>query len=140
MNALILAAGYGTRLAKDISEAGPAFQHLLGLPKSLLPIGGQPLLTRWMNVFREASASSRIPHVNVFVVINDCYKLSFEEWAQDFPDVKLVSDGSTSNETRLGALGAMQLALDHFSLCEADTVVIGGDTLFSPISHSTRYS
>ncbi len=40
MRALVLAAGYGTRLEKDLrSDSSGRFSHLLGLPKPLLPIG-----------------------------------------------------------------------------------------------------
>ncbi len=49
MKALVLAAGYGTRLSRDIeADASGHFGHLRGVPKPLLPIGGKPLLTRWI--------------------------------------------------------------------------------------------
>ena len=37
---VVLAAGYGTRLARDI-EQDPAqtYKHLIGVPKPLVPIG-----------------------------------------------------------------------------------------------------
>ena len=40
MNVLILAAGYGTRLARDIqNDTSGNYTNLKGLPKALLPIG-----------------------------------------------------------------------------------------------------
>ena len=52
MNAVVLAAGYGTRLTRDIeADTTGAFDHLRGLPKPLLPIGGVPLVSRWMHEF-----------------------------------------------------------------------------------------
>ena len=40
MNVLVLAAGYGTRLGKDIAQdATGKYAHLAKLPKPLLPIG-----------------------------------------------------------------------------------------------------
>jgi NDP-sugar pyrophosphorylase family protein len=43
MQALVLAAGYGTRLQRDIEAAvgngNESLRHLLNLPKPLLPIG-----------------------------------------------------------------------------------------------------
>ena len=40
MKVLILAAGYGTRLAQDIAQdTSGVYAHLVGLPKPLLPIG-----------------------------------------------------------------------------------------------------
>lgn len=50
VKALVLAAGYGTRLGRDIeADQSGKFAHLKGVPKPLLPIGGKPLITRWMN-------------------------------------------------------------------------------------------
>ena len=72
MNILILAAGYGTRLNKDVEAAGSQYAHLKGLPKPLLPIDGQPLLTRWMRVFKNGNNNLRF---NIFIVINDYYKV-----------------------------------------------------------------
>lgn len=128
VNVLVLAAGYGTRLAKDIaSDSTGKYEHLAHLPKPLLPIGDVPLLSRWMRIF-----SSCVHVGQVYIVINELFRPLFEKWAKDFSNVHLVSDGSTCNENRLGAIGAMKLALDHFGLSEsaADTLVVGGDTLF----------
>jgi choline kinase len=47
MHAVLLAAGYGTRLTRDIDAAGEAWVHLRGLPKPLVPVGGRALATRW---------------------------------------------------------------------------------------------
>ncbi|KAJ1617170.1 hypothetical protein T492DRAFT_850291 [Pavlovales sp. CCMP2436] len=55
--AVILAAGYGSRLQKDIeTDPSKQFGHLLGQPKALLPVGGVPLLDHWLRIFRETSA------------------------------------------------------------------------------------
>lgn len=53
MKVLLLAAGYGTRLGREIVADG-RFVHLVGLPKPLLPIGELPLLTRWVNALDDA--------------------------------------------------------------------------------------
>ena len=42
MHLVVLCAGYGTRLAKDIEAAKPAsYAHLAGIPKPLLPVAGR---------------------------------------------------------------------------------------------------
>lgn len=44
VNVLILAAGYGTRLSRDIAaDPSKKYEHLSQLPKPLLPIGLLPV-------------------------------------------------------------------------------------------------
>ena len=62
--------------------------------------------------------------------VNDLYKEQFAAWAQAFPHVRLLSDGTLTNETRLGAVACIRLACDAFSLRATDLLVIGGDTLY----------
>ena len=54
MNVLILAAGYGTRLEQDL-RARKGYHQLLGVPKPLLPIGGLPLVSRWMSILQSCT-------------------------------------------------------------------------------------
>jgi len=49
MKILILAAGYGTRLTRDLAEYSE-YAHLIGCPKPLLPVAGKPLITYWMEM------------------------------------------------------------------------------------------
>lgn len=49
----------------------------------------------------------------------------FEKWAEAYPQVKIVSDGKTCNEERLGAVACIDLAVRHFRV-EDDLIVIGG--------------
>ena len=49
MKTLILGAGFGTRLERDLkNDATTNYKHLIGVPKPLLPIGHQPLVTHWV--------------------------------------------------------------------------------------------
>ena len=50
MKVLILAAGYGTRLARDLEAEGVQghYAHLVGVAKPLLPVGGIPLISHWL--------------------------------------------------------------------------------------------
>ena len=67
MKVLILAAGYGTRLARDLqTEEGKPYQHLVGVSKPLLPIGGKPLINHWMSLILQAGVCEG----DVFVVVS----------------------------------------------------------------------
>ena len=53
MKALILGAGYGTRLQRDLAvDTTGKYEALKNLPKPLLPIGGVSLVSRWMDILR----------------------------------------------------------------------------------------
>jgi hypothetical protein len=50
MNVLLLAAGYGTRLERDmIADPTHKYSHLVGLPKALLPLAGKPRASYWLD-------------------------------------------------------------------------------------------
>ena len=57
--------------------------------------------------------------------VNEVFRSQFETWMGDHPQVQLVSDGSHSNEERLGAVGCVDLAVRHFQIKD-DLIVIGG--------------
>lgn len=123
MKTLILAAGYGTRLERDLKNE-TAQQHLIGVPKPLLPIGGTPLITHWTETLQ------KLPSIEaVYVVVNDANVAQFKEWSKAWPSVQLMSDGSCTNETRLGAVSCMNTIVKHFTI-DDDLIVIAGDTLF----------
>ncbi|KAM9364864.1 mannose-1-phosphate guanylyltransferase catalytic subunit beta [Pholidichthys leucotaenia] len=125
MKAVILAAGYGTRLQRDVvADNSGRFAHLAGVAKPLLPVGRCALISHWVNGL---TASGWVD--SICVVTNDLYRAAFEEWATHFPNVKIVSDGTRSNDERLGAIACLQLAVKHFKT-DDHVVVIGGDTLF----------
>ncbi|XP_029461863.1 uncharacterized protein LOC115093770 isoform X2 [Rhinatrema bivittatum] len=124
MKAIILAAGYGTRLLRDLQTTNyKEFQHLLDIPKPLLPIGHLPLISHWVAAL-EATAD-----VTDIFVTNDLYYAKFEEWAQKYKSVKIINDGTKSNEERLGAIACLQLVLDKFRI-DDHIIIIAGDTLF----------
>ncbi len=78
MKTLILAAGYGTRLERDLKDE-TAHRHLIGVPKPLLPIGGVPLITRWTKTLHG------LPSIDdqVFVVV--CIALAVKHfWRESF--------------------------------------------------------
>ncbi|XP_017296279.1 glucose-1-phosphate thymidylyltransferase [Kryptolebias marmoratus] len=125
MKAVILAAGYGTRLQRDVrSDSTGRFAHLAGVPKPLLPVGRCALISHWVRALTASGFVDRI-----YVVTNALYRAAFEEWAAGFINVQILSDQTRSNEERLGAVACLQLAVKHFNIQE-HVVVIGGDTLF----------
>ena len=107
MKALILAAGYATRL-RPLTES---------IPKQLLPIGGRPMVEWILDKVRETDVDE------IHLVTNHRFAEDFERWAPD--DVTVHDDGTTSNEDRLGAIGDIQ-----FVGLDDDLLAIAGDNLF----------
>ncbi|XP_078084680.1 glucose-1-phosphate thymidylyltransferase isoform X2 [Mustelus asterias] len=125
MKAIILAAGYGTRFNRDLQhDTSGDFKHLCGIPKPLLPVGNKALISHWM------AAIEKINFIDaVYVITNDLYYVKFEDWAKEFRLVKLLNDGTRTNEERLGAITCLQLAITQFNIND-HVLVLGGDTLF----------
>ena len=57
--------------------------------------------------------------------MNDLNHGAFKEWAVRYPNVHLVSDGTTHNDNRLGATACLELGIKHFSV-QDDLIVVGG--------------
>jgi glucose-1-phosphate thymidylyltransferase len=113
MNAIILAAGYATRL-RPLTDTWA---------KELLPVGGRPIIDR---IVDSLSAVDEIEAVHV--VTNSRKADGFHAWAEG-REVIVHDDGTTSNEDRLGAIGDMQFVIDRAGL-DDDLLVIAGDNLF----------
>lgn len=125
MKAVILAAGYGTRLQRDVlADSSGRHAHLAGVAKPLLPVGQCALISHWVKALNKSGGVDC-----VYVVTNALYCAAFEEWAKQFSNVKIISDGTRKNEERLGAVACLQLAVKHFQI-EDHVIAIGGDTLF----------
>ncbi|KAG9284655.1 hypothetical protein G9A89_004697 [Geosiphon pyriformis] len=129
---LILAAGYGTRLQRDIiADQNRGYAHLLNIPKALLPLGpnNYPLITHWLNIFRDVKIEiSSLVHV----VTNNRFYDKFLTWATQngIPSTNVITDGTDTNETRIGAVGDIAFAVEHFGWTNEELLIIGGDTLF----------
>ncbi|MCF7917526.1 nucleotidyltransferase family protein [Candidatus Gracilibacteria bacterium] len=116
MKAIILAAGYATRL----------YPLTLDTPKPLLPMGKKVILDFVLEKLKE------LPLINeVFVVTNNKFASQFEAWARTKHSFHLtvVNDGTTSNENRLGSLGDIRYVIQKYELDE-DLLVIAGDNVF----------
>jgi glucose-1-phosphate thymidylyltransferase len=116
MKAVILAAGYATRL----------YPLTLDRPKALLPVGGKPMLEHLLDRLDEVRGLDRI-----HVVTNSKFAESFRAWARSSGrEVGILDDGTTDEESRLGAIGDLGLAIRSEGI-DDDLLVLAGDNLFS---------
>ena len=113
MRALILAAGYATRL-RPLTDTWA---------KELLPVGGRPIVDRIVDNLGEVAEIEEI-----HLVTNARKAPWFHEWATG-RDVTIHDDGTTSNDDRLGAIGDMLFVIDRIGAPD-DLLVIAGDNLF----------
>ncbi|KTF73107.1 hypothetical protein cypCar_00036599 [Cyprinus carpio] len=70
MKAVILAAGYGTRLQRDIeNDPTGSFKHLGGIAKPLLPVGPCALITHWVQALTKTGC---VDTVYVVLTVKSC--------------------------------------------------------------------
>ena len=114
MKCLILAAGYATRLY-PLTE---------NFPKPLLKVGDKTILDWLVDDLDDAGM------IDEYVVIsNHRFAHHFESWAAEKPQkITVVDDGTSTNETRLGAVKDIQFAIDQLKL-DDDMLVIAGDNV-----------
>lgn len=145
MNALILAAGYATRL----------YPLTLNKAKPLLKVGGKPII-EWL--FDNLAS---VPALRtVYIVTNDKFASDFQNWADAYQDrpalaelggvrhremqIKIINDGSKSDDDKLGAIGDINLVLTRENLTNDDLLVIAGDNLFqqplTEFANAAKYS
>jgi len=118
LQVIIPAAGYATRL----------FPLTKDRPKALLEVKGKPILEHIVKRVEE------LPNVSaIFVVSNDKYFGNFKEWADGFEcsiPVKVLNDGTTSNEDRKGQVGDILFVIEQEKI-DDDLLVVAGDNLFN---------
>ena len=113
MKTIVLAAGYATRLY-PLTE---------NFPKPLLEIGNNTILGRLLDDI------DTIPEVTEHIIVtNGKFAGIFEEWAKNRSHVKVLSDNTFTNETRLGAVRDLILAIDTYRLDE-DLLVVAADNI-----------
>jgi glucose-1-phosphate thymidylyltransferase len=112
VKALILAAGYATRL-RPLTDS---------FPKMLLPLAERPMLDYLLDRIREVGEIDQI-----HLVTNAQFAPAFRDWAPE--DVTVHDDGTTSNEDRLGAIGDIAFTIDRAGLQGEDLLVVAGDNL-----------
>ena len=118
MKALILAAGYATRLYPLTKE----------YPKPLLEVKGKAIIDYIVDKLKVVSVIDEI-----YVVTNRKFIKLFRSWAKrkNLPKkITLVDDLTKNNRDRLGAIGDIDFVINKHGIKE-DLLVIGGDNLFS---------
>jgi glucose-1-phosphate thymidylyltransferase len=122
MNVLILAAGYATRL----------YPLTLHKSKPLLEVGGKPIIEWLMDSLIDVSDLE-----TVYVVTNDKFASDFQAWSKRYRDrqpkftFKIISDGSKSDEDKLGAIGDINFVVTRENLTKNALLIIAGDNLFT---------
>lgn len=118
MKVIVLAAGYATRLEP----------LTLKTSKSLLPVAGKPIIDRILD--KVLNAADNVD--SVYIVTNAKFFESFAAWLKSSmyrPKILLINDGTTSNETRLGAIKDLELVVKTKET-DDDVLVVAGDNLF----------
>lgn len=114
MKCLFLAAGYATRL----------YPLTKNFPKPLLRVGKKNIL-EWL--LDDLETSSEID--DYYVVTNAKFAPVFRDWAASRPEkLTIVDDGTTTNETRLGAVRDMLYTVETQRIAD-DLLVLAGDNL-----------
>lgn len=118
MKTVIIAAGYATRLGELTRN----------FPKPLLRIGGTTILGR---LLADLDATAGIDgHI---IVTNHKFAGHFRQWLATqrlTKPVALVDDGTSTNETRLGAVRDLLLALDREAV-DDDILVCAADNILN---------
>eukprot|EP00927_Polykrikos_kofoidii_P042980 TRINITY_DN37037_c0_g2_i1.p1 TRINITY_DN37037_c0_g2~~TRINITY_DN37037_c0_g2_i1.p1 ORF type:complete len:645 (+),score=77.34 TRINITY_DN37037_c0_g2_i1:124-2058(+) len=133
MICIVVVAGHNDRLEREIAEdLSETHKHLKGVPKALLPASrhdGRTILGRWWAEI----INTRQIFKEVYLVTNaDKYK-HYERWAtaNDFPVENIINDGTTTFESRIGAVADLDLVLRSKKISDSDILVVAGDMLFS---------
>ena len=117
MKAVILAAGYATRL----------YPLTLNRPKALLDVAGRPMVEYLLEALRGMDGLD-----GIYLVTNSKFADAFREWAAGWEgaDVQIVDDGTVDEESKLGAIGDLDLTIREAGI-DDDLIVLAGDNLFS---------
>jgi glucose-1-phosphate thymidylyltransferase len=142
MNALILAAGYATRL----------YPLTLNKAKPLLEVAGKPIIEWLVDSLGSVSGLETI-----YIVTNNKFADDFQAWADQYQKrqlqnprgpragssrpIKIINDGSTSDEDKLGAIGDIHLVLTGEHLETSDLLIVAGDNLFNEsLAHFVQHA
>ncbi len=116
MKTIIIAAGYATRLGELTKN----------FPKPLLKIGSKTILGRLLDDIDPIADIDE--HI---IVTNHRFASVFEDWAhkqQYVKPIRIIDDGTSSNETRLGAVGDLLFAMQQLKQ-DDDLLVVAADNL-----------
>jgi glucose-1-phosphate thymidylyltransferase len=117
MKALILAAGYATRLYPLTKDR----------PKPLLLVGKRTIVDYMIEKL------DQVPEIDtIYIVTNNKFYGIFSEWQKTCRSKKKIiidNDGSMTNDDRLGAIGDIRLVLEKQKVYD-DIIVLAGDNMF----------
>jgi glucose-1-phosphate thymidylyltransferase len=119
VKAYLLAAGYATRMYPLTRDR----------PKPLLEVAGAPILSHILEGVLALEGLSE-----VVVISNDRFAKHFEAWAAALGapvPVRVLNDGSTSDDDKLGAIGDLAFALEQAPTRGEDWLVVAGDNLLA---------
>lgn len=118
MKAIILAAGYATRLYPLTKDK----------PKALLPIAGKCILDYIVDEIET------IPDIDELIIIsNSRFYKNFESWKTSRKtrlNVIVLDDGTTDDSNKLGAIGDIEFAIENLNL-DDDILIMAGDNIFT---------
>lgn len=118
MTTIIIAAGYATRLY-PLTE---------NFPKPLLKIGESSILDRMLNDI------DAIPDIDRHIIVtNHRFAPIFQDWLKNTDykkTITIIDDGTETNETRLGAVRDLLLALDQENI-DDDIMVLAADNILN---------
>lgn len=125
MKCLILAAGYATRLY-PLTE---------NFPKPLLTVGEKTILD-WL--LDDIDTSGEIDEY--IVISNHKFAEHFKAWTKTKKyKVTVVDDGTSTNETRLGAVCDIKFAIDKLAIDDDMLVIAGDNVLDFSLTHFIAY-
>ena len=122
MEAIILAAGYGTRLWETHPEAK-------NKPKGLFKYNGRPVIDYVVEGLLKVPEISRI-----ILVTNDRFFMQFNAWRSNYDakgekGIYVLNDKSTGPENRLGSIGDLKHAIEQMRV-DDDVLVVASDYAF----------
>lgn len=116
MDAIVLAAGYATRLY-PLTE---------NTPKPLLKVANKPIIEHIIRKLENLDID------NVYIITNDKFYKTLNDWLQKFDaknPIEIINDNTKSNNDRLGALGDINFLIKKKNVSN-DMMIIAGDNLF----------
>ncbi|OGS46926.1 MAG: hypothetical protein A2539_00275 [Elusimicrobia bacterium RIFOXYD2_FULL_34_15] len=117
MKALILCAGYATRLYPLTKD----------FPKHLLKIAGKPMLNYTIEKLEQ------VPDIDkIYLVTNHKFSPLFKNWLgtlKHTKEIQIIDDGTMADDIKLGAIGDIKFVIEKAQIND-DFLVLAGDNLF----------
>ncbi|MFH1612357.1 MAG: galactokinase [bacterium] len=117
MKALILCAGYATRL----------YPLTFNTPKHLLSIANKPMINYIIEKIQKIDEID-----SIYLVTNEKFYHQFKDWAKTITSqkkIKILNDKTQYDSKKLGAIGDINFVIDKEKIKD-DLLIIAGDNLF----------